>query len=47
MPSFAGILNEDKVEAILAYLKTDWTEKQRATQAEETENWKLYRQNVP
>ena len=47
MPSFAGILNEDEVEVILAYLKTGWTDKQRATQAEESEKWKQYRENIP
>lgn len=34
MPTFRGQLTEDEVMAILAYLKTWWTEEQRVWQAQ-------------
>jgi mono/diheme cytochrome c family protein len=37
MPAFAGQLSEQEVEAILAYIKTWWTDEQRAAQARVTE----------
>ena len=33
MPAFGDRLSREQVEAILAYIKTWWTEEQRATQA--------------
>ncbi|MBI4339563.1 MAG: cytochrome c [Chloroflexi bacterium] len=39
MPSFAGLVTEQDVQAILAYLKTNWTEEQRSFQAEASRNW--------
>lgn len=36
MPTFKGQLSEEEVAAILAYLKTWWTEEQRQLQAEVT-----------
>ena len=39
MPSFEGQLTEEQVWAVLAYLKTNWTPQQRASQAEVTRNW--------
>lgn len=36
MPAFRGRLSEDDVEAILAYIKTWWTDEQRRSQAEVT-----------
>lgn len=36
MPAFAGELSTEDVEAILAYIKTWWTDEQRASQAEIT-----------
>lgn len=37
MPAFREQLNEDDVTAILAYIKTWWTDEQREFQAEATE----------
>lgn len=37
MPAFKGKLSEEDVEAILAYIKTWWTEEQRQAQARITE----------
>jgi mono/diheme cytochrome c family protein len=37
MPAFAGELTEAEVEAILAYIKTWWTDEQRASQAAVTQ----------
>lgn len=37
MPAFEGELSEMEVEAILAYIKTWWTDEQRTFQAEITE----------
>jgi mono/diheme cytochrome c family protein len=37
MPAFEGILTADDVAAILAYLKTWWTDEQREFQAEVTQ----------
>lgn len=37
MPAFAGTLSEEDVDAILAYIKTWWTEEQRAHQARVTQ----------
>ena len=39
MPSFEGMLAKEQVEAVLAYLKTNWTAEQRAFQAEVTRKW--------
>lgn len=39
MPSFEGQLTEGQVEAVLAYLKTNWTADQRSFQAEVTRKW--------
>lgn len=36
MPAFAGTLTEAEVEAILSYMKTWWTDEQRAFQADVT-----------
>ena len=37
MPAFAGELTEAEAEAILAYIKTWWTDEQRASQAAVTQ----------
>jgi mono/diheme cytochrome c family protein len=37
MPTFKGQLSEEEVAAILAYIKTWWTEEQRQLQAEVTQ----------
>lgn len=37
MPAFGEILSDDQIEAVLTYIKTFWTEEQRATQKERTE----------
>ncbi len=34
MPAFGDSLTDDEIEAVLAYIKTMWTEEQRALQAE-------------
>ncbi len=36
MPAFGNQLSDDNIEAILAYIKTMWTDEQRLTQAERT-----------
>lgn len=36
MPAFASVLSDDKIRAILAYLKSTWPDRQRAFQAEVT-----------
>lgn len=36
MPAFKGRLTNDEVQAVIDYLKTLWTEEQRAYQAKET-----------
>ena len=38
MPAFDGILADDEIEAVLAYIKSTWPERQRAFQAEITAN---------
>jgi mono/diheme cytochrome c family protein len=37
MPAFAGDLTEDEIDAIFVYIKTWWTDEQRAHQAEVTQ----------
>ena len=39
MPAFGDRLSREQVEAILAYIKTWWTEEQRATQADVSERY--------
>jgi mono/diheme cytochrome c family protein len=39
MPSFQGTLTEEEVEAILAYIKTWWTNEQLVSQREVTKQW--------
>ena len=39
MPAFKDKLSEEDVRAILAYIKTWWTEEQRAWQRRVTEQW--------
>ena len=39
MPAFKGKLSEEDVRAILAYIKTWWTEDQRDEQRKVTEQW--------
>lgn len=39
MPAFGDRLSREQVEAILAYIKTWWTEEQRATQAGVSERY--------
>jgi mono/diheme cytochrome c family protein len=39
MPAFKDMLTEEDVQAILAYIKTWWTEEQRASQKKVTEQW--------
>jgi mono/diheme cytochrome c family protein len=34
MPAFAGLLSDDEVKAVLAYIKTSWSERERGFQAE-------------
>ena len=34
MPAFAGLLSDDEVKAVLAYIKTSWSERDRGFQAE-------------
>lgn len=36
MPAFASQLSEDEIVAVIAYIKTFWTEEQRLVQAERT-----------
>lgn len=38
MPAFRGILSDDEIRAVLAYIKSTWPEKQRGFQAEVTRN---------
>ncbi|WP_375263311.1 c-type cytochrome [Palleronia sp.] len=38
MPAFAGILSDEEIEAVLAYIKSTWPERQRAFQAKVTAN---------
>ena len=40
MPAFKDKLSEDDVKAILAYIKTWWTEDQRTQQQKVTEEWR-------
>lgn len=37
MPKFAGILTDDDIRAVLAFIKSTWPERQRATQERMTE----------
>lgn len=37
MPAFQGILSEEEVQAILSYVKTWWTEEERAVQQRATD----------
>lgn len=39
MPAFKDKLTEEDVKVILAYVKTWWTEEQRASQRQVTERW--------
>jgi cytochrome c5 len=39
MPAFRDKLTEEEVKAILAYIKTWWTEEQRQSQKEVTRQW--------
>lgn len=39
MPAFEGALTDEQINAILAYIKTWWTDEQRAHQAEITRQW--------
>jgi mono/diheme cytochrome c family protein len=34
MPAFAGLLSDDEIKAVLAYIKTSWSERERSFQAE-------------
>ena len=34
MPAFEGLLSDDEVKAVLAYIKTSWSERERGFQAE-------------
>jgi mono/diheme cytochrome c family protein len=36
MPAFEGALSDDEIKAVLAYIKTSWSERERAFQAEVT-----------
>ncbi|GBD10570.1 hypothetical protein HRbin23_00214 [bacterium HR23] len=45
MPAFRGILSEEDVEAILAYIKTWWGEQERAYQAEVSRLWEAQRRS--
>ena len=38
MPAFGGVLSEDEIRAVLAYIKSTWPERQRWFQAEVTRN---------
>lgn len=38
MPAFEGLLTDEQIKAILAYIKSTWPERQRAFQAEVTAN---------
>lgn len=38
MPAFDGILADDEIKAVLAYIKSTWPERQRSFQAEITAN---------
>jgi cytochrome c553 len=39
MPAFEGALTDEQINAIIAYIKTWWTDEQRAHQAEVTQRW--------
>lgn len=47
MPSFGGILSEEEVRAVLAYLKTTWLPEQQAFQAEVSQNWEEAQRKGP
>ncbi|MBP1807622.1 c-type cytochrome [Rubellimicrobium aerolatum] len=38
MPAFGGLLSDTETEAVLAYIKSTWPERERAYQAEATRN---------
>ena len=38
MPAFEGILSDDEIVAILAFIKSTWPERERGFQAEVTAN---------
>lgn len=38
MPAFEGILTDDEIAAVLAYIKSTWPERERSFQAEVTAN---------
>jgi hypothetical protein len=41
MPAFEGILRDEEIESILAYIKSTWPERERAYQKELTEKSKV------
>jgi mono/diheme cytochrome c family protein len=47
MPSFEGILSQDDVAAILAYLKTNWPPDQQTYQADISRQWTELRRQRP
>ena len=38
MPAFGEVLSDEEIAAVLAYIKTSWSERERAFQAEVTAN---------
>jgi mono/diheme cytochrome c family protein len=38
MPAFGGVLTDDEIRAVLAYIRSTWPERERAFQAEVTHN---------
>ena len=40
MPAFGGVLSDDEIRAVLAFIKSTWPEQERAYQAEMT-HWEF------
>jgi mono/diheme cytochrome c family protein len=44
MPGFTGVLNDDQIRLVLAFIKSTWPDRERAYQAERS---RAYRQSPP
>jgi mono/diheme cytochrome c family protein len=47
MPGFDGILTDDEIRAVLAYIKSTWPERERTYQEERTRAWQAENQRRP
>lgn len=47
MPGFGGILTDDEIRAVLAYIKSTWPERERTYQKDRTRAWQAENQRRP